>query len=192
MRASRKKLTAMPANEQRPAELYESLRTLHTGRPNDLKNSGNAERNPCHIDYLHTKNKKCACPRLPWSSTRSKRSRSHPAAGTRTGYQKQHLLSSGGASANGISIPRGQDRSTLPFTNVFTCSSMVKASNYAGAGNVKKRYTKQIPFVAALPATLALFGGCGIRSHQTPPTNQHQMQRQRPQERRQQQRRQLY
>jgi len=32
----------MPANEQRPAELYESLRTLHAGRPNDLKNSGNA------------------------------------------------------------------------------------------------------------------------------------------------------
>ena len=25
----------------------------------------------------------------------------------------------------------------------------------------KKRYTKQIPFVAALPATLTLFGGCG-------------------------------
>lgn len=84
---------------------------------------------------------------------------------------------SGGASANGISIPRGQDRSTLPFTNVFTRSSMVKASNYAGAGNVKKRYTKQIPFVAALPATLTLFGGCGIRSHQTPPPNRHQIQR---------------
>lgn len=54
---------------------------------------------------------------------------------------------------------------------------MVKASNYAGAGNVKKRYTKQIPFVAALLAMLTLFGGCGIRSHQTPPTNQHQTQR---------------
>ena len=38
---------------------------------------------------------------------------------------------------------------------------MVKASNYAGAGNVKKRYTKQISFVAALLAMLTLFGGCG-------------------------------
>lgn len=38
---------------------------------------------------------------------------------------------------------------------------MVKASNYAGAGNVKKQYTKQIPFVAALLATLTLIGGCG-------------------------------
>lgn len=38
---------------------------------------------------------------------------------------------------------------------------MVKASNYAGAGNVKKRYAKQIPFVAALLAMLTLFGGCG-------------------------------
>lgn len=38
---------------------------------------------------------------------------------------------------------------------------MVKASNYAGAGNVKKQYTKQIPFVAALLTTLTLIGGCG-------------------------------
>ena len=41
--------------EQRPAELCESLRILHAGRPNDLKNSGNTEHNPCHIDYLHIK-----------------------------------------------------------------------------------------------------------------------------------------
>ena len=42
---------------------------------------------------------------------------------------------------------------------------------------MKKHHTKQMAFVAALLATLTLIGGCGIRSHQTLPTNQHQMQR---------------
>lgn len=57
---------------------------------------------------------------------------------------------------------------------------------------MKKQYTKQIPFVAVLLATLTLIGGCGNQEPSDTANESAPEAKVRPQERRQQQRRQLY
>lgn len=81
-------------------------------------------------------------PRLQWPATRNKRSRSRPAAGTRTGYQQQHLLSSGGAAINNISTSTAIQKH-FALSIAFAHSTMDKANNYARKWNLKERHTKQ-------------------------------------------------